>query len=489
MPDNTPESWTFDDDGTTWHHDPGTGGCVLDAFHDLGPPAGELQGRDLADWVGAHYWQEAGGAVLYPGEFLYSPVSGTKLPKLADPSAADWMPPRGNGPALACQGLWQTPLNLSLRPREIQERPDSEIPVPPSGDCVFMAGRFATHAALLLAVNPRKGLLHAYLRHARQWLEVRKSGLPLPESSLDLAHWGAARADATGRRLFLPTDTGLAVLDFNPMALRYAIQGRIPGHCLGAPAFWDGRIVVPCRDEAGNGGLWSVSPDLATQEWLACEGVKQCGPLRPPLVESRQILWLGQGGQVMLKHNGQGELVPSFIPWPEDYSPCFEFGCPYQLKGELWQLCRHLATAEYWYVRLGFADPEKHKAQSPRFSSGHRLFRQQAEILGEPWGEREKDLHPLRKANETVIPLLEAANKTVLCVRFQSELGYPVLFSQGLDDLAEFELLGDGGWVPFFARKMKMPWQVRPFVYEGHLYLYDSDASNGIIPGWELLDH
>lgn len=470
------DTWAFDDQ--IWRRSPGNR-FALASYRGLeAAPTGHAA-HELAALVGAHECREEGADVLYPGPFRYSPATGRPLPALPAPAARQtWLPPFGNGPAMSCLGLRQSPLALALPagPRS-GDAPDTELPLPPPGEHHFLVGHCKTRLPLLLAFNPRQGLV--YLHTSGGWVECEGQGRLLPASSL--AAWGLWLDGDEENRFYLPTDEGLAVLDLNVLGLGYRLD-LIPARCLAAPAALGGWLAVPALAPEGRAGVLCLAGRDGAAAWLDCEAAGD-GGFAIPLARQRQVLWLGGQGQLQLGLDADRRLTARAIPWQDGDSPRLAFGSAYYARdGALWQLAYDNPAGRYHYVRLGQSQPERQPCRSPALSSGTVCFAQASQLRGPPWTDPALAYDAL--AEDVVIPLLEAADGAVLCVRIAWVQGLESLFASTAAHLARYELIGRDGDARFFTHRLARPWLARPFVYRGVLYLHHPELES--IPGWAL---
>jgi hypothetical protein len=474
------ERWTFQDQ--TWAREADGQSFRLLDFRGSTPAAGIYEPDELARLVGAR----REGDALYPGPFRHSPNTGQPLPPPPNEIFEEWLPPFGNAGGALPRGLRQTRAKLSLpldaRP---EQDPDVNLPLPPAGDYQFLVGNFSARCPGLIALETRKGLVYLYRDACQRWEELPPERHLLPASSLPPGGWGLACPEPGGRRFFLPTDQGLAALDFHRLALRYALT-LFPAPCLGAPVFWRQSVYAPAsRDDGGLGILQTDPAKPERSAWLAPAFAAPAGRFAHALVDRRQVVWLGLEGQLTLGLAIDGEPRPAYFPWPQGIRPCFEFGSPYHARdGVFWQLCFDEAAQRYRYVALGRANPESWPTSRPRICSGTMSFTLETMIEDDPWHDPE--LAEDAQADELVAPLLEAANKTVLCLRVPWTVGADRFF-QSLDKhRTAFELIGGGGDSRFFVKNLVQPWLTRPFVYRGYLYLYHPSLKESA-PGWRLL--
>ena len=488
------DTWGFDHpDGRseTWAREANGDRFRLVAYGGLGPADSSYGNAELAALVGARIEQEGRAAVLYPGRFRYSPTSGQALADPAGIVSEGWLPPYGlghNPDPKYLPGLRQTDVDLRL-PRDFkpEQDPPVALPLPPPGDYHFLVGRLSTCRPCLLAIEPRKGMLYVWRDSPAQWSELRGVQTLLPETSLPLNQWGLACTDPQGRRLFLPTDRGLAQIDIDILRLTYDLH-LFPGQCKGAPVCYHcARLFVPVRAENGTGSVLlvdAVDPIRTTLLEVSDEFLS--APFIPALVDRRQVIWLSQAGQLSLKLDDANRLPRvAALAWPAGFTPGFQFGSPYRARdGGLWQIGFDQRAGRYAYSSLGSDQPEKQETTCPRFGSGTVTFRLDVQLRGNPWLDPEMAADA--GSGYIVVPLLESPNTSALCVRIPWSKSAEELLSSQSKHHALFRLVMDDGDSSFYRHKLARPWLARPFVYRDHIYLYHQDFDRSI-PGWKIL--
>jgi hypothetical protein len=488
------ETWELDyPDGhrESWTKDGASGQFRLVHYNGLGAAADQYSAPETAELVGARLCREGNDAVLYPGVFSYSPVTGEPLSPPLESIPETWLPPFGRGHAedqFGMPGLRQTHVNLGLaRTLRPEQDPGTQLPPPPPGDYHFLVGNLAARRASLLAVEPRKGMVYCFRDPLSQWAEVRGRQQLLPESTLATSHWGLACPDPGKQQLYLPTDRGLARLDINIFNLSYDLR-LFPGRCMGAPVCFQGqRVFVPVIADGDQGGVLQIDTgNPARVDQLEIKHYFLAEPFVASLVDHRRIIWLSRLGQLLLKFDDiTNRPAISFIPWPGGFQPCFQFGSPYRARdGVLWQLGFDQPQGRYEYLTLATPQPERQETASPRFGSGTINFTLETQLRSHPW------LDPETATDATsryiVAPLLESPNKSALCVRIPWNQGADDLFNSKGKHPAVFRLVMEHGDIDFFMKKLTRPWLTRSFVYRSHFYLYHPDFDQPI-PGWPLL--
>jgi hypothetical protein len=479
------DTWTFDDQ--IWHRAPDQK-FKLAVFRGMAAPDSPSDSRALAEAVGAHECPADGDGVLYPGPFKHSPVTGQPLPAAPPEFKQTWLPPYGNGPSLSCLGLRQTALDIDL-PTGPKPSPDpnaapaleARLPPPPPGEYHFLVSNLNTRAPWLLAINFRRGRIHLY--SGMEWIELAHQQKPLQGSSLPASRWSAWLDAADEKRLYLPTDEGLALLDINALRATYHLTPDT-GHCLGAPARLDDWIMVPALTPEGRVGIRRVARDGdGAADWLDFPAADAGEPFNLPLVDPRQILWPSERSQIRARLNLDNQPVADRLGWPDGMTPHFEFGGAYQARnGELWQICYDDGAGSYHYVQLGRHNPDKRPCRSPGLTSGTACFVGSSPLPGPPWNDAE--LVNEAAAGTVVIPLLETPGQAVLGARVEWVGGLEALFASLAPLRVHFEWLGQNGDRRLLTLKLPQPWLARPFVYREWLYLYHPDMAE--MPGWRL---
>jgi hypothetical protein len=358
--------------------------------------------------------------------------------------------------------------------------------MPPAGNCQFLVGAFATRDSRLLAIDASQGLLYHWLPKSERWQPLRPSGTQaLARCSLADEAWGLAAEDPQrSARIFLPTDTGLAVVFVNLIGRTCEVRS-VGTRCLAAPVLWQGRVHVPMLEQDGRLGVYALDPDggaLRRIEGPALDAA-QAGWVRP-LADRRQIVWRAPAGQLVVGGGADGAAAgAAFLPWPAGLAPRLDLGSPYLSRsGHLWQPCVR-QDGQFVFVQLGLAEPELRPASSPRLSTGAACFQLDTRLRLAPWFEPDDCRAP--EADEVIVPLLESTSAaTVLCVRVPHTRPLDGLLASTEACTATFELHGGEHDVQFCMARMPRPWTTRPFVHAGHLYLYHPDRRR--LPGWRI---
>ena len=449
---------------------------------------------DLARFTGARL---APDGALFPPEFAYSPDGGARLPAAAPESEQNWVPPYGQrnvsaGERPGVRGLRLTPqaLQVSAAPRPEGGDGDAVLPLPPGGNYEFIVSRYNSRGGELLALDPVAGALYLWLAGAGQWLALAHGGGGfLAETTLKREDWRCEVAgEGEDSRIFLPTSAGLACLRPDALTLSFEVAYIGGGEAVGAPLHWGGAIWAPQRradgtlvlQAAGLSGAAGAVIEVATDDPLA-----RIGRFAPPVGSERQLIWPGDGGQLVLSRTPDGGMQADWLPWPGGVTPAFEFGCPFMpTSGGFWQLCWDAGREAYVYLQLGRPQPERYEALTPRFSTGSLNYRVATRMKLPPWQEPEHGDDGGK--GMVVLPLLESAVEAAV-------LGIEIEFNRGLDELLDSRerlhatLLvqadnhADLRLLRFVAAQ---PWAGRVFIHDGLLWFYHPEWSR--IEGWRL---
>ncbi|UQV45667.1 hypothetical protein KIV45_00645 [Janthinobacterium lividum] len=262
------------------------------------------------------------------------------------------------------------------RAREEHAQADASLPMPPPGEYEFFSAQFGTSAPALLALDPRKAVLHAWLPASKRWLALDPDyGSLLAESDLAHGAWRAELVPELNSVLVLPTSHGLACIRPDVPSLTYVVEHVGGAPCAAAPVWFQNRLWAPLRDDDGR--IRFVNLDAAQKPGsdVLLDGVFDLGAVSAPVAYNRMAVWPCANGQLRLQLQPDGYVAASFTPWPEGLVPHFEFGSPYVSRdGGLWQLCFERSRGTYVYVKLG-AQSERADALAPRLCSGSFNYR------------------------------------------------------------------------------------------------------------------
>ena len=437
---------------------------------------------------------------MFPPEFGFHPETGVAL-QLRQPSvgSGDWAGPYSSADVSDnVSGLPQTGHNLLLsddRARSTTDDPDARMSKPPPGEYEFFSLPCATDSALLLALEPRKGLVYCYFYAERQWVRIPPQEALLNECPhLPDRAWRAVMVtvNASQRRLFLPTQDGLACLEVDAPALHYRVRHLGQGQVVGAPIEWGGKIwallaqgpqlqVLSCTPAGEDIALLDV-PALSSGS--AAINPDSFLSQMPPITESRTLVWLSTAGQICLQLHGSGDIRAKVLAWPVWLQPQFEFGPPCRPNdGNLWHLCQDPETRKYHYLKLLHTTVEAEFAERPRLSIGHINYRYKQRQKTAPWEEPTAGDDGAQTG--IFIPLLATSvHDQVLGLQLESG-------SQGLADVLRSRerqrallTLDVGRLIAFGEMTVRVPWSLRCFVHNHFLWVFHPDLND--IQGWEL---
>ena len=428
-----------------------------------------------------------------PPEFAFDPASGAALQVPPDTSATPpWVPPYGaypvcDVPPAGPAGLRQASVPLKLadqRAREEHAQADVSLPMPPPGEYEFFSARFGTSAPALLALDPRKAVLHAWLPASKRWLTLDPDyGSLLAESDLAHGAWRAELVPEFNSVLVLPTSHGLACIRPDVPSLTYVVDHVGGAPCAAAPVWFQNRLWAPLRDDDGR--IRFVNLDAAQKPGsdVLLDGLVDLGAVSAPVAYNRMAVWPCANGQLRLQLQPDGNVAASFTPWPEGLVPHFEFGSPYVSRdGGLWQLCFERSRGTYVYVKLG-AQSERADALAPRLCSGSFNYRFATKLKTAPWEEPEHGDDGGK--NQAVMPLLESnAGNSVFGVKFATSAGLSSVLRSNERLAAQLVQDDELRENVFHTFAVSEPWRLRLFVHEGTLWAYHPLLSR--IDGWAL---
>lgn len=438
-------------------------------------------------------------SALYPHEFGYCPTTGEALERAQGVASSTWVPPCGAAPVgsratRSVRGLRQsaTPLRLSmLSSRCAVGDADAVMKLPPPGDYEFMSMRAATQAPVLLAVEPDKGALYAWLPASMEWAPLEHvAGGVLAETRLSRADWGCELAAEGGTsRLFLPTEAGVACVVPDVPALSFEVH-YVGGACaVGRPIQFGDLVWAPLR-ETDTRAMRFVGVDHEGRQASVIElpGGAQIEPGRvhAPVASGRQVVWPCDAGQLQLRRLPDGAIDARFLPWPAQVQPDFDFGCPYLSRdGMLWQLCFDARADSYVYVQLGSEQPGRAQAMTPRTCCGTSNFRFTTRYRSEPWQEPEHGDDA--GAAKVVLPLLEQEDAAVAIGLLLETTGSLADLLRSPERVRAVLVHDDGdgdGQREFHTMRVAQPWRTRLFAHDGYLWAYHPMSNS--ISGWRL---
>ncbi|APW47681.1 hypothetical protein RA876_16505 [Rhodoferax antarcticus] len=409
-----------------------------------------------------------------------------------------WVPPFGAAPlapraSRAVRGLRQAAMAIKLT-RQDQRRadtdPDASLGLPPPGDYEYFSTPAGSRAAVLLALDPAKGLLYLLLPTSKRWelLEHDGGGL-LAESRCARSDWRCELAvDGLRSLLFLPTESGLACLSPDAASLGFEVDYIGDAPAIGAPLQFGEQVWAPLR--LADGGIRFVSASVSGEAGAQVDlpatstGVSALGALHAPLADGRTALWPCDNGQLLLRKQASGALVASFQAWPAGVQPSFEFGSPYLSRdGSLWQLCFDTQHDSYIYLQLGVDKSERASALAPRLCSGSFNFRFATKFKSEPWLEPEHGDDG--GSDEVVLPLLESTSSVaVLGLKLETTAGLADLLRSSERMRAVLVLDDASSQTAFHMLVVAEPWRLRVFIHAGLLWAYHPLLSR--LDGWTL---
>ena len=458
-----------------------------------------LSQADIGKLMHARRLPAAAGAPVrqFPPEFAFDPATGAALQVPPDAAAsAPWVPPYGayavsDSPVSGPAGLRQASVSLILadqRAREEHAQADASLPMPPPGEYEFFNAQFGTSGAALLALDPRKAALHAWLPASKRWLALESDfGGLLAESDIPHGAWRADLVPEFNSVLVLPTSHGLACIRPDVPSLSYVVEHVGGAPCVGSPIWFQNRVWAPLRDDDGR--IRFVNLDAAQQPGsdVLLDGAFEPGAISAPVAYNRMAVWPCANGQLRLQLQPDGNVAASFTPWPAGLVPHFEFGSPYVSRdGGLWQLCFERGRGTYVYVKLG-AQSEQADALAPRLCSGSFNYRFATKLKTAPWEEPEHGDDGGK--NQAVMPLLESggasgASSSVFGVKFATSAGLSSVLRSNerlAAQLVQDDTLRE---TVFHTFAVSEPWRVRLFVSDGMLWAYHPLLSR--IDGWAL---
>ncbi|MDN2718478.1 hypothetical protein [Janthinobacterium sp. SUN120] len=450
---------------------------------------------DIGKLMLARRLPAAAGAPVrqFPPEFAFDPASGAALQVPPATSATPpWVPPYGASPVsdvppTGPSGLRQASAPLKLadqRAREEHAQADVSLPMPPPGEYEFFSAQFGTSAPALLALDPRKAVLHAWLPASKRWLALDPDyGSLLAESDLAHGAWRAELVPEFNSVLVLPTSHGLACIRPDVPSLTYVVEHVGGAPCAAAPVWFQNRLWAPLRDDDGRLRFVNLDAQQKPGSDVLLDGLFDLGTVSAPVAYNRMAVWPCANGQLRLQLQPDGNVAASFTPWPEGLVPHFEFGSPYVSRdGGLWQLCFERSRGTYVYVKLG-AQSERADALAPRLCSGSFNYRFATKLKTAPWEEPEHGDDGGK--NQAVMPLLESSvGNSVFGVKFATSAGLSSVLRS--NDRLAAQLVQDDELREnvFHTFAVSEPWRVRLFVHEGTLWAYHPLLSR--IDGWAL---
>lgn len=473
-----------------WSLDPtGTGtGWVLDRSHGDQPVSGAVTRADQALLLQTASNPDAPQA-LYPHEFLHCPGTGRMLQRRpAGPVAGHWAPPFGSAPCISgtVRGLRQSSHAIQLTrqvAREAHDDPDALFAPPPPGDYQFISAPAGSLVPVLLALDPAKGLLCAWLPESKRWVPMKQvGGGGLAVSRLARAAWRCeVIVDGLRSLIVLPTEAGLACLRPDVLSLSYTVTYAGGAPVIGAPLQVDELIWAPLR--LADGGIRFVSANVngeaADAVALSIDSQVASGVSRldAPLTDGLTSIWPSDTGQLLLRKPSEtvAPLQASFKLWPGGVEPAFQFGSAYLSQdGRLWQLCLDTVHDQFFYLQLGVEQPDQHPATTPRPCSGRFNYRFTARSKSAPWSDPDQGTDA--NTREVVLPLLETScGDVVLGLKLETTAGLEHVLSDKTPVSTVLVLDDPTRQIAFHRFKVAEPWRLRVFVHDGRVWAYHCD--------------
>lgn len=440
---------------------------------------------------------------LYPPEFKYCTETREELRRqdLSDEKA--WIPPFGVLPineradkeiiGLNQNQLFLNTSNLySLSVDDSDDINKIKIDLPP-GNFHFFSIKCSSESNLLIRYDPKLADISVFCPVTKAWKSFESKdirGLAISEIESEL--WGCESfVDGNSTKLFLPTNKGLAQVDFDAASLIHDVQYYGNEKCIGSPIYFMKSIWVPIRDD--NTGISLLEVALSNGKVISFDK-KNVFPknvkvtltdLQKPIRTQLYIIWVCTEGQLILDYKNK-EAEPLFIPWPEYLKPIFNLGCPFvSNEGSLYQICKDNSQNINTYVQLHDATfNESFLTKKIRICSGTVSFHYNIKKIDLPWNEIEESTS---KIKELVIPLLEyAGTKLVIGLRINLDGGMTtgsILKSIDKRNVEVVFYCYDKEFTLFNFTSIR-PWQVRFFSHDGVFYVYHPDLQS--IIGWSL---
>lgn len=453
----------------------------------------------LKDWVRAGLAPlsvDDSAGVVFPPEFKFHPLTGAALRLQSTPhNNEQWMPPSGNSQLVEpgnVRGLRQTtqPLSLArLADRNQTDHPEHDMPKPGAGDFEFFSVPCATLEPILLALDPAKGQLYAWgLEHKWMLLAHARNHLLSECKQVSDDGWRAevVLSDVFSSTLFVPSNDGLAAIRVDVPALVFEVNYLGGAASIGSPILFADCIWAPvcklgeplrfiCSNGAG---------ELVRDIVVSGADVPQIfGHMQVPVADMRRAFWMCDEGYLQLERKSDGSCVATFVRWPSDLAPSFQFGAPYLANnGDLWQICWCAHKNQYEYVNLMSAQLLRQEASRPLMCTGSMSYRYVQRVTDEPWYEPERGVDGEQK--HFLLPMLESSSsKAVLGLRVSAIGSLKDLLES--DDKLRAELVCDSGALKAFdSIAVRQPWRMRFFVHHNKLWAFHVDLQQ--IQGWGL---
>jgi hypothetical protein len=435
------------------------------------------------------------GYVAFPSEFKYSPNTGKSIVKKG-PKVCTWLPVCGSEDLKSglLRGGCLTTYPLKLKgdvslPRD----PDLELPLPGHGHYRFCVGAFGLSSTFLFALESEQGEIYCWLPSLKEWAELSPppNAPYLGTRSFSQEVWSIDAKDmAKDTILFWPSDCGLVAIKIDVLSLSYETRLLIEGCCLSVPRILKNSVYVLI--EKPDGTVRAVSVDAG---WQSGEAPRELPVNNIPVAKwviaaatPREVIWLSNMGQVVLRPNAQQFL---FIPWEAGVEPQFQLGGPHcSADGHLWMQVLHPTLHDgdigFGYVQLGFLNSEQRTRPSfcARTLTGSGSIRVEKWLKDDPWIEPTVVSTMAHENNEAVLPILEStSDNTLLVLRVDHLQGVTQLFERTGEIIpTRFQIMGQHGDGGFYVKRLREPWTTSAFIFDGALFIYHSDI--GSLPGW-----
>lgn len=436
--------------------------------------------------------------VVFPPEFKFHPLTGVELQgQGVSPDQPQWIPPCGNSQQLEkgnVRGLRRTPQPLllkELKKRQATDRAQKEIPKPGAGDFEFFSVPCASLAPVLLAMDPAKGQIYAWDESGEKWtLVVHAHKLVLSEcKQVSDEGWRAEVVvldDALSSIIFAPSNDGLAAIRVDVPAMVFEVSYLGGAASVGSPILFADHIWAPVRKLGEplrlicSNGKGELVNDLVVS---GTQVPQVFGHMQAPVTDQRRAFWMCDEGYLLLERMPDGSWVASFVRWPSDLVPSFQFGTPYLANdGDLWQICWCADSYQYEYINLMGAHVQRQAASRPLMCTGSTSYRYVQRVNANPWYEPEHGVDGAQ--TQHLLPVLESSSSSAV-------LGLRVRATGSLKDLLEStdkvsaELVCDSGALTAFDTiSVREPWRMRFFVHDKKLWAFHVDLQQ--ILGWEL---
>lgn len=458
------------------------------------------QGHALESWAQELVPMSIDGATgaVFPPEFKFHPLTGAELHvQSVSPDQPRWIPPCGNSQEVEkgkVRGLRQTPQALVLRgskDRKGTDHAEHGIPKPGTGDFEFFSVPCASLKPILLAMEPARGQLFAWSGSEPQWMLVTHAhNLVLSECrQVSDDGWRAevvVSADEFSSIVFAPSNDGLAAIRVDVPALVFDVTYLGGAASVGSPILFADHIWAPVRKLGEPLRLISSNEkgELVHDIVVQGAGMPQVfGRMQAPVTDARRAFWMCDEGYVLLERTSDGSCVASFVRWPSDLVPSFQFGAPYLANnGDLWQICWCAEGNQYEYINLMGAHVQRQVASRPLMCTGSMSYRYVQRVTDDPWYEPEHGVDGGQ--TQHILPVLESSTSKAV-------LGLRVSAAGSLKDLLESagkvpaELVCDAGVLTAFdSMSVRDPWRMRFFVHDKKLWAFHLDLQQ--ILGWEL---